>query len=341
MVAVVTVSLLLLGNTGIDEIRSLYKYISLFTISSAAFLVVKRNNGLNEKTIKIFINIWFLVSFIQTFIKSDFLFFLVSGARTSINRGVPGLTSEPSFYGFMVIFMFLFVLDFKKHRNLYIFNLLIQLILFAQSSVSMVYAFIYLLILVVINLGKFRPDFFLYSIGFIAMILVLLFLFVTDIQDTRIYNIITRIIQSPLKLYQTDGSVRSRVDDIIIPIQESFSSYLLPKGFASSDFYRIMSGYGAAIYELGFISLIVIGNIFYVIYSAYYHNNRKLNAIFITIIMFSAIQLSTPILPFYLGYCLYLAKTYKSDIKGVKKRFSDKNLDNSKYWFGRVETFEQ
>jgi hypothetical protein len=310
---------LIIGNIGFDELRSLYNYMSIVVIPTATFILLKKNKGLDERVIKIFINIWFLVSFIQMFVKSDFLYFLVSGARTSIGRGVPNLTSEPSFYGFMIIFALLFVLDFEKNKLLYIFNLLIQLILFAQSSVGVIYIAIYLIIITLVSFKNIKINTLLKALGGATLIVVFIFFIFSELEGTRIYKVIHNLYSDPVSLYQTDESVKSRTDNIIKPIQESLSSYLLPKGFseAINDFghSRIMSGFGAAIYELGLISFILIANIFYIVYTAKNHYNRLANAIFIITIMFSAIQLASPMFSFYLGYCIYLANNKLQDKK--------------------------
>src|SRR5690606_31338058 len=111
---------------------------------------------------------------IQMYVKIDFLYFLVAGARTSVGRGVPNLTSEPSFYGFMIIFALLFVLDFNKSKNIYILNLLIQLFLFAQSSVGILYLGIFILIVIVKHLRVIKLSTFIRSAGVAGLFVIVI-----------------------------------------------------------------------------------------------------------------------------------------------------------------------
>lgn len=305
--------MLIYGDFGFNSLRSLFNYLSVFFVSWATYTALNKTKGLNEKIIKIFINIWLLVASVQRFIKPDFMFSIVAGARTSSTRGVPSLTSEPSFYGYMIIFSFLFVLDFKEDRWVYMINLLIQLLFFAQSSVGVVYFLIYIGIIGVSYVFGINVRRLILVMGGIGLLSTVMWR--TDVfQGTRIFAVLSRLLSDPRGLYYLDQSVRSRVNHIVNPINASLKTGFFPKGFAAAyqefGYSRIMSGYGAAIYELGIVGIVLIMHIFRIIYSANGHVNRKYNALFVSIIMFSAIQLASPILGFYLGYCLFKNKEH-------------------------------
>ncbi|MFX0560705.1 hypothetical protein TEPIDINF_002139 [Tepidibacillus infernus] len=325
--ALSVVIFIIFGKYGMLELRSLFNYLSITVISYASYLGIKRIGGVDEKYFKIIINIWFIVGLVQKFIKSDFLLFLVAGGRTSVGRGITNLTSEPSFYGYMIIFALLFVLDFKEKRNLYIVNLLVQLFLFSQSAVSMVYLGIYVGLL----LGKYILSL---KISNIRKVVIIALLFVGSLTmyfnmypNSRATVLLGSILSNPQEVYSADASVRSRFNHIYIPITEAFRSYLMPNGYSRAlevfGYRRIMSGYGAGIYELGIIGIIMVINIFLIVYRATYHRNNKLNSVFLTIIMFSAIQLASPILAFYIGYVLNLNKSKKNKVMINKKILSE------------------
>lgn len=293
--------LIILRDFSFSSIRSFANYASLFFISSASYTMMKKNNGLKEFYIKMIFNIWFVIGFIQTYIKKDFLLFLVSGGRTSLTRGVPGLNSEPSFYAYMLIFGMLISLDFHKNKILYLINLGIQLIFFARSAIGVLYLFIYLILLSIKYISSFKVKnyikiFLIFGIFLIIYIVILKFM-----EGTRINALMNMAINNHEVLYK-DQSIESRFYHIYFSVIKTIENFFLPHGF--SDF-RIMSGLGLALYELGFGGVLLIYSIYKIINQSIYHKLNKLNSIFVIIILFSAIQLANPILSFYLGYTLY------------------------------------
>jgi len=297
------------GMVTFTEVRSAVNYVSLFFISSATLFTLNKLKGLNEKYVKLIINLWFAVGAIQLIFDRDFLNFLIPGARTSASRGVIGLASEPSFYGYTIIFMMLFVLDFKKDKFLYLLNLITQLFLFSQSAVSIVYLFLYLSIYLLVNMFKFNFKKYKTIIISILLVSVATFVAFSIYPDNRATVIVKNLVKDPIQFSQSDKSISVRVESVINPLKVSFSDFLLPHGYFNTlndvGYSRIMSGYGATLYELGFVGLYLMISIFLIIKKSTYHTNNNVNAIFITIIMFSAIQIASPIFAFYLGYCIY------------------------------------
>jgi len=302
--------LIVYGKYGMLEFRSLFNYLSVTAISYASYIGIKKTGGIKEKHIKLMINIWFMIGLIQTFIKRDFLLFLVAGGRTSLERGVTNLTSEPSFYGYMIVFALLFVMDFKEKRYLYIMNLLIQLFVFAQSAVAIVYLMVYLLLLLAKNVLRASPASMLRIVTTALICLIGLTLYFNIYPNSRATVLLNSIVSDPQAVYLKDASVRARVNHIAKPLKEAVRYKLFPAGYSKAledlGYRRIMSGYGAAIYELGIIGIIIVLNIFYIVFTADRHSNHKMNSVYVSIIMFSAIQLASPILAFYLGYVLNL-----------------------------------
>ncbi|MGI6614313.1 MAG: hypothetical protein ACOX3M_08105 [Saccharofermentanales bacterium] len=300
------------GNFEFTAIRSMFNYVSLGVITYASYLAFENVRFDFEKNLKLVINIWFVVGFIQKYVSSSFLLFMVAGGRTTATRGVPHLTSEPSFYAYMLMFALMFVMDFKRHRNLYILNLAIQLVFFSQSAIGFVYASFYVLL----NVGKYLFNHKSRNVGKALLIIVIIlglgYLYLHLYPASRASKLITRIIQNPLAAYSIDRSVQARVNHIYFSIRHSVNSFFVPQGYGKSleiiGSSRIMSGFGAALFELGFMGIVVIVSIFKIIFGAKEHNNRFLNSLFITSILFSAIQLASPTLALYLGYLVNLQK---------------------------------
>lgn len=69
-----------------------------------SYIYCQQDKGFNENKIKKIINIYLIVGIIQKFGYRQFAYELLGNARTTVNRGVISLTSEPSFYGYMCVF---------------------------------------------------------------------------------------------------------------------------------------------------------------------------------------------------------------------------------------------
>ena len=226
--------------------RSGANYASIFFITIAVYQMLKEQDGLNEKWIKLAIWIWFAVGMIQRFVDRSFAYGLLSLPRTSADRGVVSLSGEPSFYGYMCIFFLLFALEFKKHKLVYMGCLLFQIVFLAMSTITILYLMIFVVF------------------------------YVLD-----------------------DPSMNQRMDDIKSALSAFAENIGMPHGYSQ---YRIMSGYGAALYETGIAAILII-----VLFAVLFAEGKHAFTIAasMTVIMFSAVQLACPILSFYLGYMLY------------------------------------
>lgn len=306
-------------------IRSYMSYISIVVISLVVNKMLTYRRGINENLIKKIINVWLLVGIIQKKFWPSFATWIVSNARTTEGRGVISLASEPSFYGYMCFFMLLFVMKFKEKRTVYIINLLFQITILAQSSVTIVYLAVLIMVAALYYFfnGNVKINLSILSIG--ACILLILFYYVQYHHNSRMtyllysfFNI--RSLDDLGNLVEKDESIQTRMYYIIYCLSE-FAKYKgLPHGYISTE--RIESGYGAMLYELGFIGLFFIIGIWIIIYKGNKKTMSFIVATSFTIILFSAIQMSLPLIGFYIGYMSYesynkkiiLNKQYRGNI---------------------------
>jgi hypothetical protein len=109
-----------------------------------------------------------------------------------------------------------------------------------------------------------------------------------------------------------------------------FDNYFFPNGYQSWNIYvseqlpkysdvvivewfsvggRIMSGYGAAFFELGIVAIFIPVAMFGLLYSIYRNDAKKLMFffLFVNAIMFSAIPIGFSLFGFYLGFLGYLS----------------------------------
>lgn len=290
--------------------RDSLAYITIICISLSSFFIFSYADGLNEKLVKVIIWIYFVVAFVQKYLYSDFLYFMIAGHRTTSNRGVPALTAEPSFYGYICVFLMFFVYDFKRGRLFYWAMLLVQIILLANSSVTLIYLGIITVSIVIVNIKTFEwkriAQIFFASLGIVGV----LYHFVQSNTGSRMTYLINQLfLHSNLSdglysFYKGDHSVFVRVNDII----ECFDIFIKKLGIPQGSTRRISSGYGSLMVEMGIFGVILIYLFATVIYKGYYKNEGIVLAVSVTCMMFSAIQLATPVFSLFLGYCMFRSK---------------------------------
>lgn len=323
-------------------IRKCYNYASLFVVSLAMFNSFWKL-GIREKWLKGIILLWLFVGLVQKFIDRQFLSFLVSNFRTSETRGVVSLASEPSFYGYVMVFFFVLANEFKRHRFLYQGICVFQIVALGQSAVAIVYLAVFAIMFILkeaIKLPKDKPDvrkrkLIFGGIALGAMALGILIV-VVAMPNSRMVQLFRKLVgnlgkvRSLADLYAVDQSVAERVEAIIIGFRGFVQNWGLPNGFGEiiidgKLFLRVMSGFGSVIYELGIAGLLVVIMTSWVLIKG--TRNGFVYGGGIIIIMFSAIQFGSPIFALALANALYArgrSENITVDAASYVKRITDK-----------------
>ena len=325
-----------------DSLKNSVSYISMFFIPVATYYMLRCQNGFKEFYLKWVVYILFFVGFIQTFFLKSFLTFLLPRASSSIGRGVVGLATEPTTYGFMCLFlMFICFFHQPKKMRLYQALLLIQIIVFAKSSTVVLLLFAWSFIYMCL--------FFSFKRLILGMLFVSGFLisFMPLFVNTRLFNVLNLLISNPQLLFLKDTSAAVRFFHIFFSVFGAFQNFLIPKGFSGYAIYlydnldqypsyvrtvlltneitnKIMSGYGAALFELGFVGLIFPIILLVLLKRFYAGSFRKflMMSIVITLTLFCAIPLSFPYIVFIYGYLAY----YSTKKLGVRQDLSQIQL---------------
>ena len=295
-------------------LRYISTYLGIITISYVSYSFCERNNGYSEVIVKSVINIWGIVGLIQLWINRNFAYGIVANPRTSGNRGVISLASEPSYYGAVCVLLLILTIDFKRHKIIYQINLLIQILFIAKSSVAIVYLLCYAFLLFVFSVWKANWKA-LCGIVIIFMVgaLGLHYLLAQGNINQRALMFARWLLEanslsSGLNTIIAEHSVSVRLNDILFCLSGFINSWGMPYGFQTR---KINSGYGSLAYTMGWLGIWSIAIIYRIIREAYAKEANvqlEIVPIFITIIMFSNIQLSNPIFPFLIGYCLFRRK---------------------------------
>ncbi|WP_031553342.1 hypothetical protein [Oribacterium sp. FC2011] len=281
-------------------IKRLFSYVSVIIVFLVAASLFDREKYTQfERVSKLYNWIWFFAGLVQTFISRNFLLFLIPSHRTTANRGVCGLASEPSFYGYMCFFFFIFALSYKEHKHLYCALSVIQVLLFSQSTTALLYFVVFAGVYTAINVLELKPLHILYVLIAAVVVVILLHYLMTTRENSRMVQIILRLLSDPMAFFSTDASASSRLNSII----RSFSRHGVPTPIGSGG-NLLHSGFGSVFYELGVFSLLFFIPIWKSIYSGYAnHRLGKAITITVTIVMLSGIQLSLPLAAMYYGMC--------------------------------------
>lgn len=319
--------------------RGVFGYISVFIITYATYIIMKKDVGISKVFLKIIILIWGIIGLIQTMVHPYFLMDIVSGGmRTTATRGVTALAPEATYYGqivYFLLFMVLFFFENKKDKILYSVLCLIQIFLFAKSAmIALILSLVLVVLVIDIIIYKWSFKTIMRTIIVLSVIIIVLFSFGNFPSDTRMVTSMDKIIEDPIGFFKKDASSNDRLSAIYFSFKGAFDNYLLPNGFEkwveysthaklSSEFFwygeteRIMCMYGAILFELGAIGLIYL----YIINRWLWElikmrrqlQKYKLTILFfVNLIFMTAVPLSTPFVGFLLGILLYHIKILKS-----------------------------
>ena len=286
IIFLVATIVLFFSNYTFVTFTSYISYLSLCFIPLAVYISLKKINGLSFDFFKKVILIWGLVGLIQRIYNPEFLKFLQYRGNGSamMGRGVNSLAPEPTYYGTVIaLFIVIFVINnfFEKKNIIWFILLLFQLFIFSISSTIIAVFFITSCIYVFVNLFRinFKNKFF-YITFFISALLIIIFKNNFDfISSTRIYKIINIIYSRP-ELIMLDQSINERFNHAFFPIVSLYDNIMIPYGFGNfknyisdkiyikeyslffininlANYNKIMSGYGAAFFELGGFGLLI------------------------------------------------------------------------------------
>lgn len=315
----------LIDMLSISSLRRIFSYISLFIVSTASYNILNIEKGINERYIKAIIWIWAIIGFIQSFMNPSFATSIVARASTSPTRGVTALAPEPTYYATICMFFIILTFRFKKNKILYLTINIIQIIVFSKSSMIILILFLGIIMYILSKVSN--KYFILYICIGICVIFLGYYLIDTYMEHSRVYEIIHKL-ENPTELIKSDESINQRIGHIYYSVKGFIENFGIPRGYTKwyeyltlqpyNEYFTlvvpvelIMSGYGASMFELGIISILII----VVFYKSikYYLDDRYSSIIlfiFLTILMFTAIPLSNPVYQFLLAYGLHI-RSYK------------------------------
>ena len=325
-ILVVATLVLLLGPKNVLNLRNYLGYFSLAVITYATFCYLRKNGKYPHQFMTIAVGIWTFFGVVQTLYTKTFGAFLLAKVKSTEGRGVFSLSAEPTFYGIIsvVIGLIIIVSDHPK-KNYLLAALVFGIVFLAQSAMTILFLILllgfYFLIFV-------SPKIVFYSILILSLLVGAFFLNINNPQltDARFVRMIRQLNNNGIEwVFKYDQSVNERAGHIYFSFKGFFDAKGTPNGFASfkdylneevpkqdifihlSDDGKIMSTYGAAVYELGVFGLLVPLGISVLIFMAYPGEIRRplLMFVFVNMILFTSIPISYPPIGFLMGSLIY------------------------------------
>ncbi len=332
-------ALLLLATPGeMAAWRSTAGYLSLFAVSAAAWLLARAGHGMSDRFLERVVLVWFAVGAVQLLVDHSFLTGLVTNARGwHGGRGVTGLATEPSHYATVAAFLLMMLFLRGRERSFAGLLCILQIVFLAQSA-----QIVLLLAVAVAAYGLVfaRPALFVAALlGPLAILTVWLLGIGIEAGGIRILRLLELLMENPALLVLVDGSGNQRMASIFFAFKGWLDNGLLPAGLTAFADYisaeaakardiwayvlatdRIMSGYGAALYELGLFGIAVplvagIGLFRYFRGSA---RHAVVASVLLHPLMLTAVPLALPLVGLLIGMC-YGPRRYRGlDEESIK-----------------------
>ena len=280
----------------------------------------------------VFLAIWinFIVAVAQMISSRD-LFELLVSVRTSPERGVTGLTPEPSMYGLnlLALGVLVFCLNIEaKVKKRYLLLLIFQLLFFSQSTLAIVSFFAMLLVYYLQNRVMLLVSVISvltllgYSLGNSDLLLG---------SNIRIFDVLNQFFQDPSNILYVDGSISERFYHLVLPLY----GYGLPQGLSSFSKMivqaqamfpsywwgdptdKIMSGVGGAFWELGFFALPLFLLPFHLAIDALGRARGFFVGIALMLVFIHSVTYGLPLYAMVCGYLAYLIDVRKCNNYGT------------------------
>jgi len=332
----------ILSKHSILDYQGLYNYLSFLIIYIASYNFFKFHS-IPRKIIFVSLCFYFIVAFVQTYINSNFLLgFVYSPFEINLvnGRGVKSLAMEPTYYGFHLLFIgiFLFISSkvnschykkFNLNFNLLSYLLIIISLIFLSKSTSAIATLFICLIVLNLNLK------FLYKLILSFPLFGLAIYLTKNINDLRAYQIFNTLIFNTEYLFN-DESVYFRIYEPVIALYGSFNNFLFGNGYSDWNYFvnkyfayenksvRLTTFIGAIAFETGFINLVLF--LYYNLFSSLKKISKILDyniiaIIFVALLIFiQGITLSYTLVPIILAFVdiKYKEIIHEKDIKTNK-----------------------
>lgn len=297
-----SLTMLLIADDIFNGLRSVANYCSFVSITAAAYFILKERPYLIDYFLKIASLTYASVAIFQHLISEQIFTAVVANQSDNYiasGRGVASLTPEPTFFGFYLLL--LIVLCLLQRNFIFLVLNLLSLLFLSQSSGALLLLFIIVFLACVIYFfSHFLKVFIVFFTAFFSFV-ILLYLH-PESRVAVLFDILTN--NGILTLAVNDESVAGRLYHIVTPLALFVQDWGVPHGYDGlpNGDPRILSGWGGAIYELGFFSFPYIYSMIAIIKKVNISSRgRFLLMAGVAIFMFNSNQVGMPVVCILMG----------------------------------------
>jgi len=334
LVAVFSLAFVFVGSSVFYSVRGAYTYISFYLTTLAAYLYFKTYGELSYLFLRNVLLVYLIVGLVQLYLDPDFMHFLLvreKGYGGIGGRGVESLTSEPTYYGIILLLVFFYVLSSYDLTNSQKFRLniltLVSLVFVSRSTTAIFGLAIYAISLIISRrmLSYILPAF--------VLLLVVIIGFEDVLVESRLFRVLGYLVDGGVRgLVDSDQSSNDRLLHVFFSLKGAVDNYFIPRGFDAWAGYvesQAMQGYhvdfvstkqgkifpfiGAVLFELGIVGFLLLFYIYYVLYKRYNGFDGLSATALLTYILFQALTVAFPLVPFILAFLLY-----QSELKSIE-----------------------
>lgn len=304
------------GSYDSNVIRSLAIYATPFIVTIAFLNLMKKIKSNFIWHIYVINFVWILIAILQKIFGVYVFDFLVE-VRTSSGRGVTSLAPEPTHFAIFLIFISLIILKFYKYVDLplvarvFIFLNICSVFFLASSAMGAL-----LLVIIIFWFFITTSKLSIFKVIFSVSIVMFCLFFYQSITSSgvelRLVKLLELVLDDGVRgVLAVDESVNLRIKALVHSVYGSVDNYFVPQGFTSYQTYslsllgemdglfwtvsngnKIMSGFGAPLYELGVFSFMLFVYMFSCVLKSGSFRIVLFESLVIPLVMFTAITIS-------------------------------------------------
>jgi len=319
---------LIFGGFGFNHIREFYGYVSFLLLSIISYNYFFYRG---EPTYIFYRNVlvaYLLVGIVQMKYDSDFFHFFLArdkGYGGFQGRGVESITSEPTYYGLILLFITILIYSSKymaSNKKYLLYVLVAVSLLIVSKSTTAIFGFV--LYVAILNLRlNFKMIVFVFvcsaGVGFFY------FMFSSEIEASRVFRVFNIIWNLGIDgLIKYDQSSNDRILHVFFSLKGFVDNYLLPNGYDSWAGYiqrqsvlgydvgyvstrlgKIFPFIGSILFELGVFALPMLVYIFGIVYRRFNGREFIAHSLILLYILFQSITVAFTMVPFLIAFFLY------------------------------------
>ncbi|MDR3165391.1 MAG: hypothetical protein LBU13_07410 [Synergistaceae bacterium] len=327
LLAAMIVTVTIIRAFGLDYVffyylRGFMPYFTIIILPLATYITISKCGiAQMERLLKFAYYAWIIVGVIQI-VFPDFMMDIKSRTFNGGGRGSVSMAPEPAYYAIQLLLInfILYIVDAKRYKWL-ICPTALTVLLVALSATGTFYVLCFMFVFYATR--KMMLPLLLVVLASVG----LMFLFRHNLEQTRLYYLVTKIIAEPHLIIVADGSLNSRVVEWIFSVKGFMENIGMPRGVLNwadyvyeqnrlfpewffrslslgSYWNKLSSMLGALLFEAGVFAMPLLR--YFARFSKQGTGNYK-PFLFIMILSVNALNYTNPLFNVLIGFMIYQA----------------------------------